>query len=212
MVAAPNNGPYRLRYEDLDTGSIITVGFESNSDRFDWVAHTKGIKTVEYVNPEPLVLQPPATTPDRDIEMWHHKWTNIADPQLPEWVDAVSAWFVNNEAALESEAGRRQTTIPELMVDALGYVFSIYADESDSDVAEAILDQERQKARHAQMTSVDKRHQCTRGMLEDIIPYGAPGVGFSARCRMCGLNWSLVGGELHDPAAGAHILDPSDTE
>ena len=53
-------------------------------------------------------------------------------------------------------------------------------------------------------------HVCERDTVDYIAHYGAPGIGWHGVCRVCSREWAVVGGTLHDPAAGAHELSPED--
>lgn len=40
--------------------------------------------------------------------------------------------------------------------------------------------------------------------------YGAPGIGWHGECSVCGGDFAVVGSAVHDPADGAHVLEPED--
>lgn len=42
--------------------------------------------------------------------------------------------------------------------------------------------------------------------------YGAPGIGYAARCSECGADFSVVGGVAYDPNEHAHIMSAEDCE
>lgn len=46
--------------------------------------------------------------------------------------------------------------------------------------------------------------------LEFVAHYAAPGIGASYTCTACGAPFAVVGGAVHDPADGAHVLSPED--
>lgn len=214
MVQPNTEGPYQVRYEILDSGESATAGFQTNAARFDWLANTKGIRGLEYINPEPngSVSTVPVTIGDEELaerqRLVAAGQERIAqDEVVGNWTDAVAEWIYANVAALGKEASRREMTVPELLVEMLEDVFEIYDTEPPEETAVRVEARKRQLARDAQMHRASIGHQCTRETMTNVAAYGAPGIGYHGTCGVCGVDWSIVGDNLHDPAAGVHLIE-----
>lgn len=212
-MTEPNpEGPYRLRYESLVTGTRYEIGFQTNEARFDWALDHKGFRVTDYIDPEPEVVTPPPTMSDEELrasirDVSRHHIHIEQKPRPGSWRAAVGEWIDANANALDAEANRRELDLPELLVEMLGDVFEIYSVQSPEEVKAEIEERNRYRARLAQMHKLDHRHECRQETMINVSAYGAPGIGFHGTCGVCGLEWSIVGGQLYDPASGAHIIE-----
>jgi hypothetical protein len=210
MQTTPD-GPYRLRYEDVATGELHTMGFPTNNARFDWAVDHKTARIVEWLNPEPDGAETaiPATISDAGLAD-HLSYSSAGRKLLDEFVDAqpddgapgpihyreVGVWIRDHMDDLNLEGNRRELSIPELLVGMLDDVFSIYQDVTDEEVAEEVATRKTLAARDKQMRARGgKDHVCRPNDLGWLTPNGVPGV--CGVCRTCGLEWFLRDGHLY---------------
>jgi hypothetical protein len=139
---------------------------------------------------------------------------NIYGRSISEIGSEVAMFFVfrRNDGYIHAIASNNRASADRRLAPRPGASFEILLETSDWPVA-------RERIRSERGTAAGEQHECRLAPTEDggdldfVATYGGPGKGAWGSawdCRVCGREWSKVGGKFYDPAEQAHILTIED--